>query len=140
MSSTSPRSMSRSARAGSASGTCSPGSMRNSRRSSWMRTGRTGARRRTGERDGRGVMAIPREACEKAAEELGCDAEAIMAVAQVESGGRTNCKAFLFEPHWFSRLTLHKYDRTHPTVSYPRWDRHLYPSGLKSRIAQLHEA
>src|SRR5262245_24944614 len=85
-------------------------------------------------------MAIPREACLDAAALLGCDVAAIQAVAEVESGGRINCKAFLFEPHWFSRLTNHQYDAKYPSTSYPRWDRHRYPKGLAARQAQFGRA
>lgn len=85
-------------------------------------------------------MAIPREACIDIAAELGCDIPAIRAVAEVESGGRTNLKVFLFEPHWFSRLTSRRWDATHPDVSYPRWDRKKYPKTLKAKMAQFGEA
>lgn len=84
-------------------------------------------------------MAIPKEACTDAAAALGCDVAAIQAVAEVESGGRTNTKAFLFEPHWFSRLTGRRFDRSHPAVSYPRWDRSRYPRG-QARLEQFRTA
>lgn len=84
-------------------------------------------------------MAVPKDACLAAATALGCDVAVIQAVAEVESGGRTNTKAFLFEPHWFSRLTGRRYDRSHPTVSYPRWDRRRYPRG-QARLEQFRTA
>lgn len=85
-------------------------------------------------------MGVPKDDCEAAATTLGCDVAAIQAVAEVESGGRTNTKAFLFEPHWFSRLTGRRYDATHPRVSYPKWNRAKYPKGLAARQAQFAEA
>jgi N-acetylmuramidase len=84
-------------------------------------------------------MSVPKEACQEAATILGCDVAAIQAVAEVESGGRTNCKAFLFEPHWFSRLTNRAFDRTHSSVSYPKWDKSKYPKG-QARLDQFRKA
>jgi hypothetical protein len=84
-------------------------------------------------------MSVPKDACTEAARILGCDVAAIQAVAEVESGGRTNCKAFLFEPHWFSRLTNHRFDKTHPSVSYPKWDKSKYPKG-QARLDQFRKA
>lgn len=82
-------------------------------------------------------MAVPREACLEAAAALGCDVATIQAVADVESGGRTDPTVFLFEPHWFSRLTNGHYDYLHPTLSYPRWDRAKYPRTRAARDAQF---
>lgn len=57
----------------------------------------------------------------------------ILAVAEVESGGRHDLPdgrpQILFEAHWFSKLTGHKYDASHPGISSPVWDRSLYKGG-----------
>lgn len=61
---------------------------------------------------------------------LDCELEVLKAIAKVESGGRTafwrlnrddglHIPKILFERHYFSRLTQHKYDATHPDVSWP---------------------
>lgn len=56
---------------------------------------------------------------------LRCEVAAIMAVAEVESNGRgfdaAGRPVILYEPHYFSRLTGGKFDRSHPTLSYPKW-------------------
>lgn len=68
-----------------------------------------------------------------AAKELGCEVAAIRAVSSVEAAGSGflpsgKCK-ILFEAHIFGRLTLHKYDASHPNISAPRWDKSLYKGG-----------
>ena len=68
---------------------------------------------------------------EAVAARLGCEWEAVAAVAEVESGPLGGFAAdgrpiILFERHLFSRKTNHQYDASHPTVSnttpggYPR--------------------
>ena len=64
----------------------------------------------------------------RAATTLGCEAAAIRAVADVESGGRTGFlpdgrPKILFESHVFSKLTGGEYDPTHPDISTARWTR-----------------
>jgi hypothetical protein len=64
----------------------------------------------------------------RAATALGCEAAAIRAVADVESGGRTGFlpdgkPKILFESHVFSKLTAGKYDRAHPDISTATWIR-----------------
>lgn len=67
---------------------------------------------------------------QRAAEILGCRREVIQAVAEVEAtssgflaSGRV---AILFEAHVFSRLTRHRYDASHPSISSTKWNRALY--------------
>lgn len=55
-------------------------------------------------------------------------AAALHAVADVESGGIGGFDArgrltILVEPHIFSRATRHAFDRSHPWLSYPTWQR-----------------
>lgn len=68
---------------------------------------------------------------EGVAARLGCEWEALAAVAEVESGplggfGSDGRPIILFERHLFSRKTSHQFDASHPTVSnttpggYPR--------------------
>ncbi|MGE0046158.1 MAG: N-acetylmuramidase family protein [Hyphomonadaceae bacterium] len=75
---------------------------------------------------------------------LGCEAAAVQAVVQVESGsaayGSDGKPIILYEPHIFSRLTNHRYDATNPNISYPSWDRTRYPRDQAGRYAQLREA
>lgn len=64
----------------------------------------------------------------RAAVILGCEAAAIRAVADVESGGRGGFLSdgrpkILFESHLFSRLTGGQYDATHPDISTAKWTR-----------------
>lgn len=59
-----------------------------------------------------------------AALRLGCEVAAIKAVSQVETGIRGCWEAdgrpvILFERHYFSRLTAHEFDPTHPDISNP---------------------
>ena len=67
---------------------------------------------------------------QRAAEMLGCRRQVIQAVAQVEAvnsgflpSGRVT---ILFEAHQFSRLTGHRYDTSHPSISSKVWNRALY--------------
>ncbi len=74
------------------------------------------------------------------AERLGVEPAAIRAVVQVESGGAgfSNGRPLILpEPHWFSRLTKGRYDATHPTLSYPGWDKTKYPRTQDDRWDQL---
>lgn len=69
------------------------------------------------------------------ASKLNVDPAVVLAVAEVESGGRHDLPdgrpQILFEAHWFSKLTGHQYDQTHPSISSPTWDRSLYKGGTK---------
>lgn len=88
--------------------------------------------------------ALTRDDYAAAAQRLGCEVEAIQAVVEVESGASgfaaTGKPIILFEPHIFSRLTSHRFDGTNPNVSYPSWDRTLYPRDQAGRWGQLREA
>lgn len=62
----------------------------------------------------------------KAAEELGVEAAAVHAVAEVEGGSRTGFDKkgrpkILFEARWFSKFTLGKYDKKYPHLSQQTW-------------------
>ena len=61
----------------------------------------------------------------QAAALLNCEIEAIKAVAEVESSGsawdHTGRPKILFERHYFRDLTQHKYSKTHPDISGPRY-------------------
>jgi hypothetical protein len=64
---------------------------------------------------------------EQAALELNCEGDAIKAVALTETGSSGSffdyyenlVPSILFERHYFSKLTNHIYDETHPTISNP---------------------
>jgi hypothetical protein len=64
----------------------------------------------------------------------GVSAPVILAVAEVESGGKHDLPdgrpQILFEAHWFSKLTGGIYDQSHPGISSPVWDRSLYKGGV----------
>lgn len=82
---------------------------------------------------------------EEASWKLDCSVPAIRAVASVESNGRgflpDGQVAILFEGHVFSRLTGGKFDRTHPTISYPKWTKKHYlgPLGEHGRLQKAVE-
>ncbi len=80
---------------------------------------------------------------ESVAGRLGCEWEAVGAVAKVESGALGGFAAdgrpvILFERHLFSRWTNHQYDATHPNVSNQTPGG--YPRTQADRWAQLAEA
>lgn len=68
-----------------------------------------------------------------AAAELGANKAQVKAVAKVEAPGSgfldDGQVKILFEAHHFARLTAHKYNKTHPNISSPRWNRKLYVGG-----------
>ncbi len=72
---------------------------------------------------------------QKAAALIGCDVPAIKAVSEVESSGSgflpDDRPRILFEAHIFSRLTTGIYDKDHPGISSPFWNRTLYKGGVK---------
>lgn len=73
-------------------------------------------------------------------ERLGVKAAYVLAFAEVEANGagfEKGVPKILFEPHRFSKLTQHRYDKTHPTISYPSWGARPYPKRLDDRYAQL---
>ena len=78
-------------------------------------------------------MSLTREKAAEIANRLACQTGVVLAVADVESGGRHDLPdgrpQILFEAHWFSKLTGHRYDASHPNISSPVWDRSLYRGG-----------
>ena len=78
-------------------------------------------------------MSLEESDYEWAAKELQCPVNAIKAVAAIESTGdgflEDGQPKILFEAHHFSKFTKKKYDRTHPDISSPHWDRKLYIGG-----------
>lgn len=64
------------------------------------------------------------------AAELRCEPAAIWAVCDVESAGSgflpDKRPKILYEAHIFGRLTGHRFDRSHPNISAPWWNRALY--------------
>lgn len=77
-----------------------------------------------------------------AAQELGCEIPVIKAVTKVESNGKgflsNGDVVLLFEAHIFSKLTGGKYDKTHPHISSPEWNKKLYstPQGEHRRFQE----
>jgi len=76
-----------------------------------------------------------REKAQQIANELGGGVTAadILAVAEVESGGRKDLPdgrpQILFEAQWFHNFTNGQYDQSHPNISSPTWNRTLYRGG-----------
>lgn len=72
---------------------------------------------------------------EKAAQRIGCEAAVIKAVTDVESRGSgfhpNGSVVILFEGHIFSRYTQGRFDKTHPTISYPKWTKKFYLGGIR---------
>jgi len=74
-----------------------------------------------------------------AAEELDCEPAIIKAFAEVESSGYgfwqfsdTDWRPkILFEAHWFHKFTNGIYDKSHPNISSPVWNKELYYYGKK---------
>lgn len=68
-----------------------------------------------------------------AATALGVPVAAVKAVADIESDGVTHWPdgsvPILFEAQWFSSLTGHKYDASHPEISSRAWNKALYKGG-----------
>lgn len=89
-------------------------------------------------------MALTREDFEDDAAKIGCEVEAIMAVAAVESrGGGFDPEGFpktLFEGHWFHKLTKGKFSESHPTLSYPTWTRKFYGKTWQEEKVRLQQA
>ncbi|MBL8557463.1 MAG: DUF3380 domain-containing protein [Hyphomonadaceae bacterium] len=81
---------------------------------------------------------------EAAARRLGVETAALQAVVNVQSGsasfGPDGRLIIMFEPHIFSRLTMRRYDASHPSISYRLWDPARYPRTQSERWAQLAEA
>ncbi|HEX7887658.1 MAG TPA: N-acetylmuramidase family protein [Phenylobacterium sp.] len=80
-----------------------------------------------------------------AAAQLQVSLARVRAVDEVESRGRgfhpeSRRPIILFEPHVFSRRTQHRFDASHPEVSYPTWNTRPYPPSQAQRYAQLFAA
>jgi hypothetical protein len=102
---------------------------------------RSAGRGRKGEFVGKAAL-LKTQDYERAAERLGCEAAAIRAVAEVESGGRSGFlkdgrPKILFESRWFHKLTGGKHDQAHPRISTPTWVRN-YLGGAREydRLAE----
>lgn len=80
-----------------------------------------------------------------AAQRLGVNLAAVQAVETVESCKRgfdpdTGRPIILFEPYVFARATGHRFDASHPHVSFAERWAEPYPQGQRERYAQLFEA
>lgn len=89
-------------------------------------------------------MALTRQDMIDDAAKIGCEVEAVMAVAAVESrGGGFDPEGFpktLFEGHWFHKLTGGKFSQTHPTLSFAKWTRAHYGKTWQAEKARLAQA
>jgi hypothetical protein len=80
---------------------------------------------------------------QQAAQRLNCKPAYIKAFAEVEASGAgfdNGRPKILFEPHRFSKLTKHQFDKTNPKISYPIWGMRPYPKSIDDRYTQLLEA
>ncbi len=71
---------------------------------------------------------------------LGCSVAAIKAVCAVEANGsgfQAGRPKILPEPHRFSKWTNRRFDKSHPTISYPSWGARPYPKTQDLRYDQL---
>jgi len=79
-----------------------------------------------------------------AALRIGCDVAAIKAVTEVESrGGGFDPEGFpktLFEGHWFHKFTRGAFSASHPTLSFPKWNRQHYGRNWQAEKARLTQA
>ena len=75
---------------------------------------------------------------------LQCESAAIWAVCDIESAGGgflvDKRPKILFEAHVFGRLTGHRWDAAHPSISAPAWDRTLYGAPGPHQYDRLAEA
>jgi hypothetical protein len=79
----------------------------------------------------------------EAAKELGVPPAYIKAFYEVESSGDPfidGRPTILFEPHRFSRNTKHRFDASHPRISYRSWRPGNYPRTQRARYDQLIDA
>lgn len=81
---------------------------------------------------------------EDAANAIGCEVATIKAVCEVESpkGGfnEDGTLTTLFEAHHFHKYTKGAYDKSHPNLSSPTWNRALYGRNWKAERLRLAEA
>lgn len=83
---------------------------------------------------------LTRQDLEASAARLGVTYAAIKAVDEVEAAGtgfQDGYPKILPEPHRFSRATQHRFDRSHPNLSYPTWGQRPYPRLQAARYDQL---
>lgn len=76
----------------------------------------------------------------RAAKRLNAPIAHIKAVYDVEAAGKPfidGKPTILPEPHIFSRHTKRKFDKSHPNLSSPKWNRALYPKTQMARWLQL---
>ncbi|HRN60888.1 MAG TPA: N-acetylmuramidase domain-containing protein [Luteimonas sp.] len=89
---------------------------------------------------------ISAEFWKKLAEVLEVETAALRAVAEIESRGSGFLPApairpkVLFEGHAFHKLTGGRYDRDHPNLSHPKWDRRQYSGSLEGEWKRLDQA
>lgn len=84
--------------------------------------------------------ALTRGDLEASARRLGVDYPAIKAVDVVEAAGagfQAGFPKILPEPHRFSKATRGRFDRSHPTISYPQWGARPYPRTQEARYDVL---
>lgn len=78
------------------------------------------------------------------AQKLGVEPAAIWAVCDVESAGSgflpDKRPKILYEAHYFHTLTGGRFDRSHPNISSPTWDRSLYGASGAHQYDRLAEA
>lgn len=86
---------------------------------------------------------ISNESWKSLSESLNIEEETLRAVAQVESAGsgfiEPGMPKILFEGHCFHRLTQGRFDKDHPTLSYPKWTKQFY-SNARGEWKRLDEA
>lgn len=79
----------------------------------------------------------------RAASLVGATPAHIRTVRDVEAAGsgfQDGLPKILFEGHIFSKLTNGRFDREHPSISYPKWDKTKYPKTQDGRYDQLLDA
>jgi len=90
--------------------------------------------------------AVPLSAADldAAAAAIGCERAVVDAVCDVESAGSgflaDGRPKILFEAHVFHQLTDGQWDRSHPNISSPEWDRGLYGAAGAHQYDRLAEA
>ena len=89
------------------------------------------------------IQKLTEEDYARAARAIGTDVAAVKAVVEVESSGSgflpDGRPKILFEAHWFAKFTNGAYNRSHPNISSPRWNRALYKGGARE-YPRLEEA
>ena len=90
-------------------------------------------------------MALTKEQITDAAKTIGLDYATVAAVAEVESSGggfdtKSKFPKILFEGHIFSRRTSGRFDKTNPTISYPKWTKQYYAKNQAGEQARLNQA